>query len=435
MSDYVHLKALVGAPQSRRSTASGRPPDAASIGTLSPAAAAEAVCKHEIQDVAPRQDRVLLDACKVGDRGAFLCLRCRVSHPLEKGIRALHEKYEKYYGLNLIDLASYVLDDDGRDLSYTQLLDQPTSSIRPFTAQVVCSFDSDQSAGLPHWARIKLKANNELKAHLRQHGLLLISPWALLADSSSRRIRQAWEVFGAGSLTADCAVALHEAYCKAYPEARAAYRNRSKSTIGWLPSHEFLKAIAPDQPAATTLEQLISLDYAVRHVLSERWQRNRAQLEDSEVGPEVADPSSLEEVVIDDYESSSKVQLSLIHSALAGTLDAFMPSVLQPVARDPILRCLWQGFGEGLTNAPLAKRCGCARGTVSKKLRPEQHATTVAREAAAVLCRHPSFAGVASSPEGCERMVEALRNHLLTPEREGEIAPLRLWVHNHLVNP
>jgi hypothetical protein len=51
-----------------------------------------------------------------------------------------------------------------------------------------------------------------------------------------------------------------------------------------------------------------------------------------------------------------------------------LPAVLAPAASDPQLHCLWQGYGEGLTNTPLAERCGCARGTVSKKLRPEQHA-------------------------------------------------------------
>jgi hypothetical protein len=69
---------------------------------------------------------------------------------------------------------------------------------------------------------------------------------------------------------------------------------------------------------------------------------------------------------------------------------------------------------------------------VSKKLRPEQHAATVARQAAGELLRHPAFSSLASSLEDLERMVEALRNHLLQPEREGDIAPLRRWVHQHL---
>jgi hypothetical protein len=80
----------------------------------------------------------------------------------------------------------------------------------------------------------------------------------------------------------------------------------------------------------------------------------------------------------------------------------------------------------------LAERCGTTPGTVSKAIRPTEHATTIATAAAIELKRHPAFASCCCSVEAAERLVGALRNHLLEPEREGTIAPLRQWVQTHL---
>ncbi|QNI71997.1 hypothetical protein CyaNS01_02903 [Cyanobium sp. NS01] len=396
--------------------------------------AVEAALRHGLQDPCPSQDRLLLVACQQDDSGAFACLRCHVSHPLEQKLLGIHRQYGSHYGLDLLALASYALDDAGQQLSYLQLRSLPTASIAPFTAQVVCSYELGHGAGLPHWARLKLQSHNGLKAHLRDHGLLLISEWALLADSSARRIRESLEVFGAGSLTVDRAVELHAAYRNHYPQAKAEHLQQTRRASGWVPSDAFLSLIAPDQAPNTTRDQLLAMDRAVRLVLSNQWQRARQQQDDGEAAYEVADPNTLAEVIEVDSASPAE-QLALIEAALQRALAAVMPAVLAPAASDPQLHCLWQGYGEGLTNTPLAQHCGCARGTVSKKLRPEQHASSVARHAAAELSRQPLFCEVARSPEGAERMVEALRNHLLSPEREGDAPPLRRWVNQHLPPP
>ena len=423
-SSYRELRALL--PPSRSRTG-------ITIGALLPPQAAAAAERHGLDLPTSQGDRLLLAACAEPEQstGAFLCLRCHVSHPLEQKIRGIHRQFAEHYGLDLIELASYALDDDGRPLDYLQLSTQPKASIAPFTAQVICSYEPAHGAGLPHWARTKLQACNSLKAYLKQNGLLLISPWALLADTSPRRIRQSLEFFGAGGLSADRAVDLHHAYCSHYPQAKAEHLQRTGRSSGWLPSDAFLLTVAPDQPAEATRELLLAIDTAIRRLLTQRWQQSLQHQEDGSAALELADPSTLHEV-IEDEASSSEQQLALIHTALDRATEAFMPAVLAPAAGDPQLHCLWSGFGEGLTNTPLAERCGCARGTVSKKLKSEQHATTIARQATAELLRHGAFSSLAGSVAALERMVEALRNHLLNPEREGDIAPLRRWVHQHL---
>ncbi|MFM7087053.1 MAG: hypothetical protein ACKOXO_08710 [Cyanobium sp.] len=65
---------------------------------------------------------------------------------------------------------------------------------------------------------------------------------------------------------------------------------------------------------------------------------------------------------------------------------------------------------------------------MSKLLQERRLATTIATAAAAALLRDPAFAALGRSVEGTERLVDALRNHLLEPKPEGDVAPLRAAV-------
>ncbi len=355
------------------------------------------------------------------------CLRCRVSHPLEAKVRGLHCQFSHHYGLDLLAMAGIALDDDGRLLPYADDETGGSAGFIPFTLQVVRSFKPG-FCGLPHWARVRLQANNDLKAYLRQHGLLLISDWALLADTSPTRIRQAWEAFGQGTSTADQAVALHGHYREHYRGAMDSHRATTGRASGWQPDAAFLRLIAADLTPVDCFEQLQAMARAVRMVKTGQWQRSTELLEDQQEG--IADPASLHEP----EDPATATELSMrIHGALERAMEAYLPSVLRNSGKDGTLTdCLWRCYAEGLTNRPMAQRCGCAPGTVSKKLRLEMHTNAIATAAALELRRHPAFAEVGRSVEGAERMLQALRNHLIEPEREGERAPLRRWVHQHL---
>jgi hypothetical protein len=377
-------------------------------------------------------------ATTAADPEPLLCLRCRISHPMEAWLRATHSRYGESYGLDLLAMASYALDDTGSlsirigpntaaPFTYAEIASLPKGLISPFSAEVIRTYDPDK-CGLPHWARLKLQCHNDLKAYFREHGLLLISDWALLADSSAKRVRESWEVFGGGGFTAEQATALMAAYKPLYRQAMQAYRQSTGKASGWQPDAAFLQALSPEQAASTTMEQLQAIAAAIRRLQSGRWQQGAA------LDQELADQLPAPEPEPEPDEDPAQLR-ALIDQALQRAMEAHMPSVLSTEGRHrDLLRCLWAGWAEGMSNRPLAERCGTSCGTVSKRLRPTEHATTIATAAAVELRRHPAFASCSQSVEAAERLVEALRNHLLEPEREGDVAPLRRWIQQYLSN-
>lgn len=152
------------------------------------AEARQALLRHglgEIEQPSPEHDQLLLLHCRQDDDpGAFLCLRCRVSWPLEQKVRSLHRKYQQNYGVELLELAAFALDDTGRLLPYQQKSGARPRTPEPFGVQVIRSYQPELSS-LGHWAQQKLVGNPALKTYLRHQGVLLIRDWALLGDIQS----------------------------------------------------------------------------------------------------------------------------------------------------------------------------------------------------------------------------------------------------------
>ncbi len=384
-------------------------------------------------------DLALLQAAQAGPAALpLLALRCRVSHPMEAWLRVAHSRYRDSYSLDLMAMAGYALDDTGSlsirtgprhlaPFTYAEIASLPKGLISPFSAEVIRTYEPEK-CGLPHWARLKLQCHNDLKAYFREHGLLLISDWALLADSSAKRVRESWEVFGGGGFTAEQATALVAAYKPLYRQAMHAYRQSTGKASGWQPDPAFLQALSTEQAATTTMEQLEAIAAAIRRLQSGRWQQGAA------LDQELVDQLPAPEPEPEPDEEPAQLR-ALIDQALQRAIEAHMPAVLSTEGRHrDLLSCLWAGWAEGMSNRPLAERCGTSCGTVSKRLRPTEHATTIATAAAVELRRQPAFASCSQSVEAAERLVEALRNHLLEPEREGDVAPLRRWIQQYLSN-
>lgn len=374
----------------------------------------------------------------------LLCLRCRISHALETWLLVTFKAHQRSTGIELEAMASYALDDDGvltiptgpsetAPFTYAQIASMSAGLISPFTAEVLRSYDPSL-CGLPHWARLKIQSHNELKAYFRQHGLLLISDWALLRNSSPTRVRQACEQHLRSGDTIEMLCGLHGRYAPLYDAAKLVHKQATGKASGWQPDLPFLRELAPaDDPFATN-ERLKGIAQAIRQLMTE--QATKSLDEAAEAGYEPADPASLSIASSQDEGPSSAELTALINAALQRAMGAHMPDVISAEGRQrDLLRCLWAGWAEGMSNRPLAERCGTSCGTVSKKLRPTEHATTIATAAALELKRQPAFASCGQSMEAAERLVEALRNHLLEPEREGDVAPLRRWIQQYLSNP
>jgi len=358
---------------------------------------------------------------------------------MEDWIRATHAKYRERYGLELAAIASYGLDDTG-DLSirtgpgttapftYAEIASKPAGLISPFTAEVIRTFKPG-FCGLPHWARLKLQSHNGLKVYFRNQGLLLISSWALLADSSPKKVRQCWEIFGAGSLTADQAIALHAAYKAHHKDAKRVYVQLKGKSSGWIPDPQFLKLIAPNAAIEQTMANLQAMADAIRKVKSGQWQRSgHLEIENEQ---EIPDPTTN---LIDESSESADLRQP-IDLALERAMQSIIP-VWNP-KKKPVecMRCLLHGYSEELSTRRIGDRCGCSQSQVSLRLQPNELAKAIATAAAQDLKRHGAFAAVSQSVEGAERLVAALRNHLLEPEREGDVALLRRWIQQYLNQP
>lgn len=397
-------------------------------------------------------DRLLLGLCQQDDQGAFLCLRCRVSHELEWKARDLAQQFRPS-GLDFHEIVAFVLLDDGdrrrrESLSYLALRQQQHETM-PLSVQVICSYDPDRGAGLPHWAKFRLKCHKPLQDYLLKfHGLRIITDWALLKHSSATRMRQAWPFLTAPSsssqrsLALEQVLALHDRYCRAYTNDRNEHYRRHGRRGGYVPSEQLLLTIQPDARPDQTYDVLRSMATAIRRSCSPAWKKQLALSSENDndgAGVDLietlADPRSL----ADADDDVAAIQLQQIRQALQRALDQHMPAVLAPASGDPQLLCLWHGFAAGLTTRAIAERCGCKQTFVSKQLKSRQHTSSVAQKAAAALSRQSAFAAVAASLEGLERIVTELTKQLRVTQpqpleqEEGERLPtLQQWVQRHL---
>ena len=394
----------------------------------------------------PELDRLLLQRSQAtNDPQPLLCLRCHISHPLEAWVRALHGRFHTSYDLDLTAIASYALDDTGalklrcstdrqEPFTFAALQELPPGLISPFSGEVLRTYDPSR-CGLPHWARMKIQCHNELKAYLRQQGLLLISDWALLADSSPRRIRESWERCGTAAHSSESMETLHSRFRTLYREAMVAYRSRTGKGSGWQPDQQFLQALAPEQAAPETSDQLQTLAAAVRKLMCGRWMQSTASACDEPA--DQIDPSS-ETEADDENPTEDQVMRAQIEEAIAKALNATMPEEMareqRKFAKAPERQLAWKLYGEGMSQREIAQRCDHQQAWVSKLLDEKRRSGLIATAAAAELKRHSTFVALMSDVEGCERLVTALRNHLIEPERDGADIPLRQWVMRHLPN-
>jgi hypothetical protein len=421
--DYITLRALVPAPQNQRPI---------SIGSLQPESARTGLLRHGFDDPDPSEviDRLLLQAChQQADADAFLCLRCRVSHCIEQKLLALVHQFGRYHGLDLIELATAVLDDQGGPIPWAPDPHAPISGQparhQPFGAEVVRSYLPGAS-GLGHWARVRVQSHPELRRILREHGLLLISDWALLADSSPTRVRRAWASHGAGALTVDAAAALHAAYLPRYREAKERHRLLHGRGHGWSPDSAFLTRLEADQPARVTCERLQAMAAAIRR----------------EILGAMRDPQDVDELqLIDDRsvepDTSSCLDsgelLPLLRATLLKAMERHMPPLLSGEGPEAdLLRCLWRCYAEGLPQRAIAERCGTSQAMVTRRLQLQRLATTIATTSAMELKAHAAFAPIGRSVADAERIVILLRNHLISQEPGGVQSPLRCWLLEHL---
>ena len=385
-------------------------------------------------------DLGLLEVAKSTDSPLpLLCLRCRLSHPLEAWLKATFNAHHERHGIELKAMASYALDDEGAltircskestaDFSYSMISSLRKGPTSPFSAEILRSFDP-ALCGLPHWARLKIQSNNELKAYFKQHGLLLISDWALLRNSSPRRVQEACQAHLRSSATIESLIALHRGFMPLYDLAKQEFMALTGKSSGWQPGLEFLQQLDPAQEPFNTKERLLAIAKAIRQLLT--GSANQSLDQSLEAGYEPVTPSSASS----DGPEPAALKV-LIDAALERAMDNLLPAVMQKEAikfsKDEGRKLAFELYGQGLSQRDIAQQVKHEQPWVSKLLDEKRRSTEIAIAAAIELKRWPEFISCGKSVEAAERLVNALRNHLVEPELEGDIPPLRRWVQQYI---
>jgi hypothetical protein len=124
-------------------------------------------------------------SCSSSEQSAAeLCLRCFISHQVEQVCIQLENQFGDHYGFTRSDLFPYVLDDPGKVRSQTQW-----GGYQPLGMQILQKFDPTR-ASLTTWAVRLVRQHSELNQFLLERGLCMLSDWAILNDTTQKKLRR-----------------------------------------------------------------------------------------------------------------------------------------------------------------------------------------------------------------------------------------------------
>jgi hypothetical protein len=129
------------------------------------------------------------EVCFLAER----CLQCFISRQIEQVCQQLEVQFGTEHGFTCNDLLPLVLDDGGRRLNRGQA-NPASTSYQSLPGQILQSFNPDQSS-LATWTSRRVKHHRELNAFLLEHGVYLVSDWAILNDTSSQQLQRVFSQF------------------------------------------------------------------------------------------------------------------------------------------------------------------------------------------------------------------------------------------------
>ena len=370
------------------------------------------------------------------NKDSLMALRCKVSHSIVKKIKQIYEKYQDSDRININEMYVILLDDNGED--YLKILSTEKSqkasyikkifcwetikfmeknkNINPFSAEIISQFNSSLS-NLSTWTFNKVQGNNKLKSYLIKCGILLQTKWSLIADSSSRRIIEAWNRCGEGAFTSEYIKKLYDSYIKEYKKAKIIYKKEKGKTSGWQPDEEFLKSLDPPQKNTDVFD---ALDNALRNYLTGVYKT--AYKEDYEDFGALSTEANIEDEL--DKKLIKKIESSLRNCGKP-IIKELIKKDKQKWAKDKSRELCWQLYGDGLSQREIASRCEHKQAWVSKMIPEKKISESIAQETAIVLLRIEDFSDLKKDPDGIDRLVDGLRNHLINSELDVKGSLLR----------
>jgi hypothetical protein len=179
---------------------------------------------------------------------AEICLRCYISHQVYQVCLDLGAKFGCSNGFSFQDLLPFVLDDEV--LLTVQLKNaqpkniQLKSSYQSLATTVLKTFDPVKGS-LNTWVNRYVKQQPELKRFLLQHGVFLVSDWALLNDTNSKEMQRILtNMYGLTALEIKQTCELLRSYHAIYREERLLSRLTSSTLPCQVPTPEQLVRIS-----------------------------------------------------------------------------------------------------------------------------------------------------------------------------------------------
>ena len=118
---------------------------------------------------------------------AQTCLRCFISRQIEQVCIQLEVQFGQEHGFNRYDLFPFVLDDTLDDSRNTGSSRVNQSTYKSLSMKILETFDPEK-ANLSTWTTRLVKQNRELNSFLLEHGVYLISNWAILNDTTPKQV-------------------------------------------------------------------------------------------------------------------------------------------------------------------------------------------------------------------------------------------------------
>lgn len=122
-----------------------------------------------------------------------LGLLCFISIQIERVCLQLEAQFGTEHGFTCNDLLRCVLDDDSRRLR-RNAPPSVSTSYQSLPQEILQSFNPEQSS-LATWTTRLVKHHRELNTFLLEHGVYLVSDWAILNDTNSKQIQRIFSQF------------------------------------------------------------------------------------------------------------------------------------------------------------------------------------------------------------------------------------------------
>jgi len=119
------------------------------------------------------------------------CLRCLISYEIARVCAGLAARLGVRNGATCFtreDLCCFVLDDEIREKASNRALMQSSAQSCSLASKILATFDP-QKAGLSLWVSRQVRLHKDLSDFLQQHGVYLITDWAILNDTKPERLR------------------------------------------------------------------------------------------------------------------------------------------------------------------------------------------------------------------------------------------------------